>query len=839
MSWSPGQCLTGHRLGEFEVIRELGRGGMGVVYEAVQTSLGRRVALKVLGLQLGLTPKAIDRFRREAAAAAKLHHTNIVPIYATGEEGGLHYYAMELIDGSGLDLIIRQRRESANQAAAISPDLAATAAYTPPDSLAPLADPGSAAGSSTDWFDRIAVMIADVADALHHAHQNGVTHRDIKPSNLLLASDGRLSLTDFGLARMLEQPGMTVTGEFIGTPAYMSPEQITAGRVPVDHRTDIYSLGATLYELLTLCPPFVADGRDRLLAMVIQKEPMPPRSVNPKVPRDLETICLKCLEKDPDRRYPHAKALADDLRRYVNRFAILAKRTGPLDRLKKWVRRNPWVSGLAVAVLITAGVAGYFAWQVHETDRTLRARLLEQEQEAALEKAYLTAMSGDWDAAERQIAEAERLGAAPGEVAMIRGLLEIYRGGTPVRAVTHLEIATRHMPDSIAAQALLALAYAFNDQLEQWDLTYGKALQRTPTAPRDYLFLARCEALFDSHAAMRTLDKGGAPERSGLARIVRSEILALHALQTGRREDVEAAVAAAEAAVQFLGESPVTLANRIQARLAEAAAHEDRDDLAARSKTLDRVRADADLLAARFPKVPIAARARFDYFLFLDDDPGTLKEAEGLRLLSGAEMYDAFVANLYYRAGKPEKALEIVQSVRTPQPSPAINVIRAFLHVEREEFDKARHLYATMMVAPDYLAPTAIYAQVILRFMGRVDEAERECRKLLDKPQKSDRHRGGWYRKVLEYNAGVMTEAELLRHAEHSRWNRCEAHFFIGMNHLGRPGKEHRDKAVEHFDKAVRTRMYHYFDFDYGWSQTFLKKLRDHPEWPKWVDRRR
>ncbi len=151
-------------------------------------------------------------------------------------------------------------------------------------------------------------MIAEVADALEYAHQQGVIHRDIKPSNLLLSPAGRLSVNDFGLARMLEQPGMTITGELVGTPLYMSPEQITAGRVPMDHRTDIYSLGATLYELLTLRPPFAAEQRDQLLAQIIQKDPTPPRKVNGKVPVDLETICLKAMDKDPDRRYQTAGA---------------------------------------------------------------------------------------------------------------------------------------------------------------------------------------------------------------------------------------------------------------------------------------------------------------------------------------------------------------------------------------------------------------------------------------------------------------------------------------------------------------------------------------------------
>src|SRR4029077_1037695 len=176
---------------------------------------------------------------------------------------------------------------------------------------------GTSSGLSADhrYFDTVAGMIADVADALDHAHKNNVLHRDIKPSNLLMAPDGRLSINDFGLARMLEQPGMTMTGEFVGTPAYMSPEQLTAGRTPLDHRTDIYSLGATLYELLTLQPPFRGDRRDQVLAQILHKEPIPPRKLNRKVPVDLETICLKCLEKDPDLRYPTAGQLADDLRR--------------------------------------------------------------------------------------------------------------------------------------------------------------------------------------------------------------------------------------------------------------------------------------------------------------------------------------------------------------------------------------------------------------------------------------------------------------------------------------------------------------------------------------------
>src|SRR5215470_11808076 len=333
------------RLGDFEIVRELGRGGMGVVYEARQLSLNRKVALKVLSGVLGLTSKAVQRFRREAEAAAKLHQTNIVPVHATGEQDGTHFYAMELIEGPSLDHVLRQLRASQAGAASATEPARALVQTTDYVEGASTADGSglstSSLSSGVAYFDIVARLIAEVADALDYAHKNGVIHRDIKPSNLLLSPAGRLSVNDFGLARVLEQPGMTTTGEFVGTPAYMSPEQITAGRTLLDQRTDIYSLGATLYELLTLQAPFTGEQRDQVLAQIVHKEPRPPRKVNPRVPVDLETICLKALEKDPDRRYQTAGAMADDLRRYVNRFAIAARRAGPIERLRKWVRRHP------------------------------------------------------------------------------------------------------------------------------------------------------------------------------------------------------------------------------------------------------------------------------------------------------------------------------------------------------------------------------------------------------------------------------------------------------------------------------------------------------------------
>jgi serine/threonine protein kinase len=389
------------RLGDFEVVRELGRGGMGIVYEARQVSLNRKVALKVLGAGLGLTPHAVQRFQREAEAAARLHHTNIVPVYATGEQDGTHFYAMELIEGPSLNHVIRQLRQALGKepaSAGPAPPLPVTddpsSALTGPYVESQDTSSGSAAGGSSTqlssdgrYFDNVARLLAEVADALEHAHQHGVVHRDIKPSNLLLSPDGRLSVNDFGLARVLEQPGVTMTGEFVGTPMYMSPEQITAGRTPLDHRTDIYSLGATLYELLTLRPPFAGERRDQVLAQILHKEPLPPRRLNRKVPVDLETICLKAMDKDPDRRYPTAKALGDDLHRYLNRFAIAARRTGPVTRMTKFVRRHKLATAVGAVILLLVSVAAVTTWLYHQGRREIATK--DVDTQAALKAADL------------------------------------------------------------------------------------------------------------------------------------------------------------------------------------------------------------------------------------------------------------------------------------------------------------------------------------------------------------------------------------------------------------------------------------------------------------------
>jgi eukaryotic-like serine/threonine-protein kinase len=335
-------------LGEFQLIREIGRGGMGVVYEAKQVSLGRRVALKVLPTVAGADTKQLARFQIEAQVAAALHHPHIVPIFAVGCDQGVHYYAMQLVEGRCLAAVMAERR-SAEAAANEGSGLASE----PLGKIPPL----EAAG-----------LAIQAARALEHAHALGVLHRDIKPANLLVDPDGHLWVTDFGLACFQGIRDLTASGDLLGTLRYMSPEQASGGRI-LDARTDVYSLGATLYEMLTGRPAFPGNDRQELIRQINGNEPIAPRKLDPSIPRDLETIVCKAMAKEPERRYATALALSLDLGRFCADCPILARRPTLAGRLARWSRRHRRATAAAAAILFaatllcTAGMA--MLWREH------------------------------------------------------------------------------------------------------------------------------------------------------------------------------------------------------------------------------------------------------------------------------------------------------------------------------------------------------------------------------------------------------------------------------------------------------------------------------------------
>ena len=322
-AFGPGGTRMSKDFGDYELLEEIGRGGQGVVYRAHQKSLNRTVALKVIGLAHWATEAHVKRFRLEAEAAAGLNHPCIVPIYEVGERDGACYFSMGLVEGGQLDAVAKREPMPIRHAAE---------------------------------------LIAKLARTVSYAHEHGILHRDIKPGNILLDAKGEPHLTDFGLARLVEtESTVTSTMEVLGTPSYMAPEQAVGNNARVTSATDIYGLGAVLYQLLTGHPPFAGGTTFETVRLVLDTEPRQPRLLNPKVDRDLATICLKCLEKDPQRRYSSALALAEDLERWLKHEPIGARRTGIFTRGRKWVRRNPTSALLAASLVALAAAIGALA----------------------------------------------------------------------------------------------------------------------------------------------------------------------------------------------------------------------------------------------------------------------------------------------------------------------------------------------------------------------------------------------------------------------------------------------------------------------------------------------
>jgi WD40 repeat protein/tRNA A-37 threonylcarbamoyl transferase component Bud32 len=318
---------------DYQLHEEIARGGMGVVYRATQLSLHRTVALKMILAGRLASGADVERFRREAEAAAGLDHPNVVPIYEVGEHDGLPYFSMKLMEGGDLTQHVARFRD----------------------------DPRGAAE-----------LVAAIADAVHHAHQRGIFHRDLKPRNILLDHLGRPQVTDFGLAKRVEgEHELTMSGAVLGTASYMAPEQARADKT-ITTAVDVYSLGAILYELLTGQPPFRAPTAAETLLNVLEQEPQRPRSLNPRINRDLETICLKCLEKPPERRYGSAQALAEDLRRWLDGRPIAARPVGRAERFWRWCGRNSWLAlSMSAAAVAVALLTTLFTWrlvvEMHET----------------------------------------------------------------------------------------------------------------------------------------------------------------------------------------------------------------------------------------------------------------------------------------------------------------------------------------------------------------------------------------------------------------------------------------------------------------------------------------
>jgi serine/threonine protein kinase/WD40 repeat protein len=455
------------RLGEFQLIREVARGGMGIVFEAIQTTLGRRVAIKVLPPADGSTTSRRLRFQREARAAANLHHTNIVPVFDVGEQDGIYYYAMQFIDGESLaDVWAELRRLKFMDRSQVTEAL--SAGTLPPQqrsNASALLWTSSVTSTPRHYLESVARMVLQIADALTYAHAQCVLHRDIKPSNIILDAKCNAWLTDFGLAKVGADE-LTADGSLLGTLRYMSPERFSG---KVDAQSDVYSAGLILYEFTTLHPAFQTSDSASMMRLIQSTEPTRPREVNPTIPKDLETIILCAISKDASHRYATAEAFASDLRNFLEHRPIAARRATNWERLHHWARRNPTLAstlvGVTALLIVVASTMSLLSWRLSRslaTSEELRSRatLAEADRTKQLRQSL-------W-----QQARSARLSAQPG--ARVQALTAIreaaaIRPGLDVRNEAIAAMALMDIrPTPVWAQPIRSPVAAFGPTLDYY-----------------------------------------------------------------------------------------------------------------------------------------------------------------------------------------------------------------------------------------------------------------------------------------------------------------------------------------------------------------------------------
>ncbi len=791
-SLNAAQLEKGARLGEYRITREVARGGMGVVYEAVQVSLGRRVALKVLPAGGLLSPTAAERFAREAAAAGQLHHTNIVPVYAVGQEQGIRYYAMQYIDGHSLAEHLRQLREHG---------FVPTAAY----------------------FRRVARWGAQAADALACAHAGGILHRDVKPSNLLLDRRDNIWLTDFGLARVDALTSLTLTGDVVGTARYMSPEQ-ARGQREVDARCDIYSLGATLYELLTLQPAVAGECREEVLNRIARDAVPPVRQIDRAIPRDLETIVAKCMERDPQQRYRSAEEVAADFRAFLAGDPIRARRTPLLTKAWRKLRRHRMQAGAAlVTVALLVAIAMFAVKLRHEQGR----RKLDEAYSAFL-------FEHDEARALRLLNEAERLGGDETRLLLYRGLIPLFRY-EPQRAVEPLEQVLRADPDNI--EAGYALAYAC---CETGDTGRGQACFRKVAGREIHTALG----WLLRGLALRHLPYGDVIDAFNQAIALRpdfipalqarSEYRAMRLLTEARRDDLDPMLEDFNARVVFRPNSCGAYSARAVGWLYAAAYARTQPDLQQYAdKWLDNCRADfARALERGGAQRPLVLSSEGVYLRYVgryEESARVFAEAIDAGLAAGSPRHPGLVHQRVlslHAAGRVEAALREVASARKALPSfYPLALQEALLLAEHGEMAQARELCRRQMRGRAVDATSLAIIAAVANLLGDGQTASGAVADFLAEP----RH-ARMAEPALDYLAGKIDADTLRSGGETAPGRRCELEFVVALRELGRGN---RTAGLAALRACLDTEVFIYVH--YRLAEVIMARIRSDPSWPPWL----
>ena len=786
----------GQRLGEYQIVREVGRGGMGVVYEAIQTSLNRRVALKVLPAGALLSVNALERFSREATTGGRLHHTSIVPVYAVGEEQGIHYYAMQFIEGRSLSGHLKLLRE--NQTS-----------------------PGR------DYFRRVAHWGRQVSDALAHAHQQGVIHRDIKPSNLLLDARDDVWVTDFGLACADALATITLTGDVVGTARYMSPEQARGGRRQLDSRTDIYSLGATLYELLALRPAYEGESRDAVLNQIAFADPPPLRQVNPAIPRDLETIVGKCMEKEPPRRYASAADVADDCRRFLDGEPIRARRTPVIVKTARFVRRHRYYTLAAVIVLALA--VGMIA---------MAAELRQMRGEERLDDAFAVIMlESDFEEGARLLDEAAESGTDSARLHLYRGLMPLLNR-QPHEAILPLTRALQRAPDDAEVCYALAFAYYSVGDVINGDRCFSHGDLRGAHTALGWLL--RGQALSES-------GRSGAVEAYSQALALRPDFTpairaraserASRLLTEGQETELEPMLNDYDAWVTFWPDDASSYSARAWGHLHAAAYAASRPELSERRKEwLADCRRDLDRALALKPDSWMVLARRGIFQRYCGDFRASAESLAEAIAAHHAKADDAHPGLVHHRVlalhaiGELDMALEEITSVCETLPSflpPPLQ--RAVLLAELGRVEEARALCEDTLRNQASGFTGLAMATAVAELLGDPEAGRTAVERALqaDPPEETERGGPG---PAVEYLLGQLSEADLMAAVEgHPGW-RCDCEFLIGLRHLGRG---ERDDGLAALRACIDTGVFTFAE--YRLAQVFLARAEADPGWPRWL----
>ncbi|MCK4659445.1 MAG: serine/threonine protein kinase, partial [Phycisphaerae bacterium] len=850
-----GSCLD-----DFELLGELGRGGMGIVYRARQVSLNREVALKVLPSVARRNRSAVARFRRESQAAARLHHTNIVPVYAQGEEHGKFYYAMELIEGESLDSAIRCDSSVAN----LTPRK-----VTPPTGLGlrsgditshahdddtPRLDVTTVHRTRYD-YRHLARLMAEVADGLEHAHHNGVIHRDIKPQNLLLGQDNHLHITDFGLAHLVGEPHMTLSGEVMGTPAYMSPEQVEAGYARIDHRTDIYSLGVSLYELLTLRRPFEGETREQIIHCICSADPPALRRIDLRIPVDLETICLRAMEKEPTRRYPTAAALAEDLLRFAQDRPIRTRRISRIERLLKWSRRHKAATTAIIAASVAVVMTVALATSVIGGRRREAARLIQNAYDHLVYHDYQEpqVVSDDID-------QADRLGADARLVHLARALASM-RADTPA-ALEHLQAVLEDDAGDLETVYLLSWAQHINNNLEDSRRTFNRAeTLGEPRMAAEWFFRGLAvhfddptEAIscYEQARRLRAADNDFFPQATLHLARARNQLM----YRTRRIETFAEVDRSLRELMGYdiYGVYPYYLASITHRLVAEvytgsegtrgenALLHfQQALELAVDAQELYPDEAERALTAEAechesMGNFAAAVKARSAAIRLAHESGSFFHEWEGYH----------YRWRLHYWRGEFREALEDLGKLSGEFDSNSFfyaNVYPALAHAESGGMARALELARAIAVSPDGTpdnrARRVLWSATCLRLLGRPQEAEdllhQRVGDLDFSAELLEPQSESWMRKLYEFSVGELGLDELLAETAdvHEAYKlEGEAYFHAAVLKLvsgDRTGAGHDfEEAYRSFDNQRRYTFH---------AQVIRMKMRQDQDWPPWIAR--